>query len=125
MSEQSDKLENFERAFDCNVSSCRGTCNCGQRFFDYENTYDWEPGELEKLKALETHGKATGVPYGIGFVRFEGKEYVNSCDCWHKRAEQIIGFIDGHARRIAKYLTLEKKRLQSIADEAPVVEEPK
>jgi hypothetical protein len=114
------KLENFERAFDAHVGTCRAHCHCGKEYWDGHNDgYSWDDGEVE---ALEADPEATKLDYSVGFVEFEGKQYVNACDCWHKRAEQIIAFIDGHGREIADYLTREKRRLQAIADTAPVVE---
>jgi hypothetical protein len=114
-----DKLENFERAFRMGTAGCRRTCNCGKEYFDNANGgYSWEEGELERLLASKT---AVALGYAPGDMMFEGREYVDACDCWHKRAEQIMGFLDGHAQKIAEYLTLEKKRKQAIADHAPEV----
>lgn len=111
-------LENFIDAFRDNTSGCVRTCDCGKIYFDHENSYDWEEGELE---ALESDTKAIGLDDSIRTLSFEEKEYVIDCNCWRKRAEKIMGFIDGHAHEIAMYLTLEKKRKQSIADNAPFV----
>lgn len=117
------KLENFERAFTSGSSGCRRTCECGREFWDsYNEGYDWEPGEVEELK---NNPNATSVAYSVSSIILEGKEYPMDCDCWHKRAEQIMGLIDGHDHAIARYLTLEKQRKQAIADKAPVVEEGK
>lgn len=114
-----DKLENFERAFDSGSGGCRRTCHCGKEFYDDENSYSWDEGEKEKLKA----DGATALSYSVGTIKFEGKEYVADCNCWKERAQRLIGFIDGHAHSIARYLSLEKQRKQSIADNAPVVVE--
>ena len=113
-----EKLENFERAFSDSTASCRWTCECGVTFFDGCQSYDWEDGELDKLRA---DPKAKQVDYAPGSISFEGRQYVDACDCWHKRALQIIRFIDGHAERIANYLRLEKERKQRDAEASPVV----
>lgn len=106
-------------AFDSHCSGCRRECVCGRVFWDnYNSGYTWEDGELEEL---EKNPKATPIGHSIGVVIFEGREYVMDCDCWHKRAEQIMGFIDYHAVEIAKYLTLEKERKQEAADVSPTV----
>ena len=91
---------------------------CGREFFDDHNSYDWEEGELEKLRL---DPKATAVDYSVGTICFEGREYVMDCDCWHERARKIKAWLDGHDHRIAEYLTLEKQRLQAAADNAPTV----
>lgn len=114
-----DKLENFENAFDARHAGCVRECQCGVTFFDGVNSYDWEPGELERLEA---DLKAIRLSYSVGMVAFEGKQFCSDCECWHKRAAMIIGFIDGHAHEIADYLTLEKKRKQADADNSPEVE---
>lgn len=115
------KIENFERAFSGNSAGCRRTCDCGLVFFHNDETgYDWEPGEFEQLSHLNS--KAISLDYCPSEIRFEGKEYVNACECWLPRAEKIMVFIDGHARQIAEYLTLEKKRKQAIANASPTVE---
>ncbi len=82
------------------------------------NSYDWDDGELEKLMADKN---SFGLDYAPGDIAFEGIPYVDACTCWHARAEKIMGFIDGHAHKIAEYLTLEKKRKQAIAEHSPVV----
>ncbi len=119
-SDSKAKLENFEKAFTNNYSGCRRTCGCGREFWDgYNRGYSWEDGEIE---ALEKNPNATVLEHSVGTIEFEGREYVMDCDCWHPRAEKLMGFIDGHANEIAKYLTLEKQRKKSIADSAPIVQ---
>lgn len=112
------KLENFKDAFSDHSGHCRFDCNCGKTYFDnYNHGIDWEDGELEKLQA----GGGTPVDGSVGGVMIEGRAYAENCTCWHKRAEQVMGFIDGHANQIAAYLTKERERKQAIADSAPVV----
>lgn len=119
----SEKLEIFERAFSGHTAGCVRTCECGRVYFDGVGRYDWDEGELESWEERSQFpdSKVHRLDYAPGDICFEGHVYVDACDCWHKRAEQIIGFIDTHAHQIAEYLTLEKKRKQRIADDAPVV----
>jgi hypothetical protein len=113
-----EDLQTFESAFDTHCGGCRRTCECGKEFFDGANSYDWDTGELEALRA---DPDSVELGYSIGTISFEGREYVMDCTCWHERARKIKGFIDGHSRKIAEYLTLEKNRKQEEADESPVV----
>ena len=111
------QLENFETSFRSGSGGCRRECICGREFYNLNGGWVWEDGELEGLKKR----KATCLEWTVGTIIFEGKEYVVDCDCWHKRAEQIMAFIDGHNQQIAKYLTEGKKRKQAEADHSPVV----
>lgn len=113
-------LENFERAFSTNSGGCRRTCNCGREFYNPDNSWSWEEGEIE---GLEKKG-ATPVEWTVGEIEIEGKQYVPDCNCWVKRAMKIIAWMDSHNQEIALYLTFEKERKQREADRSPVVEEP-
>ena len=111
--------DSFERAFTTNTGGCSRRCACGKDFYDAStNRWDWEKGEFEAFEADE---EAIGVDYSIGTVRFEGSEYVVDCDCWLDRADRIMGFIDGHAHLIARYLELEKERKTTEAADMPTV----
>ena len=112
------KLESFERAFHAGTSGCTRACNCGRVFYDVENSYDWEDGELERLEA---NPEATALDYSVGDIRIGGVDYVADCDCWHEKASDMMRWIDGNAHQIAQYLTLEKKRKRHEAEVAPVV----
>ena len=114
----SERLENFERAFSSGCSGCVRDCHCGRTFFDGANSYDWEEGELEGLRKNK---KATALPYSVGTIVLEGKEFVMDCDCWHKRAETVMDWIDRHGHSIAEFLSLEKKTKERIAEDSPVV----
>lgn len=114
----SDKFENFERAFRDGVAGAVRTCHCGKCYYNPDGNWDFDDGEIERL---EKDPNATPLEYACGDITIEGRAYVDGCDCWHNRAQEIIGFIDDHARKIAEYLTLEKRRKQALADEAPVV----
>jgi len=113
------KLENFERAFSGGVNGCRRDCYCGKEFWDaYNEGYSWNEGEREALEKSKT---AVPLSYAVGLVVFEGREYVDGCDCWHKRAEHIMAFIDAHDEQIARYLNLERERKIADATRVPVV----
>jgi hypothetical protein len=115
-----ERIELFGRAFISDGGRCRGTCHCGKTYYRADDPIiDWEKGELEELEASEN---AIGVDFGVGLFVLEGCEYVDACDCWHKKAEQLMALIDNYACGIATYLTLEKKRKQEEADKSPVVE---
>lgn len=118
MNHQQEKLENFEQAFRAGSAGCRRRCECGKEFYDNIQSYDWEDGEIESLRSDK---EAVPLDYCPGDIHFEGRMYVDACSCWHKRAEQIMGFLDSHAHQIAEYLKLEKQRKQAIADQSPVV----
>lgn len=112
-------FENFERAFRGRVSGCRRVCDCGVEYWDnYNGGYDWDEGELD---ALAADPNAKPLPHSVGVIEFEGRVFVDGCRCWHPRAKKLIEWIDAHASEIAEYLTLEKKRKQQDADNAPVV----
>jgi hypothetical protein len=114
------KLNSFIDAFDSHGGSCHRNCECGRQFFDdYNGGYTWNDGELE---ALQANPEVTALQHSVGSILLEGREYVMDCDCWHARAERVIGWLDNHASEIAEYLSLEKKRKQKLADESPVVE---
>jgi hypothetical protein len=111
------QMEIFERAFSAGIRSCRMTCACGKTYYNDEGGFDWEPGELEAL-----HKTGVPLPHSVGGVEFEGHFYVDACACWHDRARKIMGFIDGHAHRIADYLNALKKARQAEAAGVPTVE---
>lgn len=115
-----DQLENFEQAFTSGMSGCVRTCYCGRVFYDVENHYDWEPGELEALKA---DTKAKALPYSVGTIIVDEIEYVAECSCWHDQARRIVEWLCMNGHGVALFLTLEKKRKQRLADNSPTVEE--
>lgn len=116
-----EQLERFERAFTSGLSGCRRTCHCGREFYDAGNSCDWEDGEFE---ALEKDANATAVDYSVGTVVFEGREYAMDCECWKARASNIVGFVLGHDRQIAEFLSLEKGAAVNEANRKPLVREP-
>jgi hypothetical protein len=113
-----ESLDIFERAFREPSSGCVRICHCGRTYINLTNHWDWEPGEVEKLK---TEG-AVEAEYALSMICFEAKEFVDACSCWHKRAARIINFIDSHGREVAAYLNAQKKRKLREAENAPAVD---
>lgn len=111
------QLENFMRAFDNHIGSCRASCACGREFYNSDDIGCFEHGELEKLEA----SNATNLNHCVGYVEFEGSQYVSDCDCWHPRAAKIIKWLGFMGGRVAEFLTMEKRRLEKVAADAPVV----
>lgn len=102
------RSRSFEMAFDMGVGTCRATCACGREYYDAnEEQSTWEPGEYE---ALEADQNAIPLDGYTGFIEFEGQQFVRDCECWQLRAEKLMNFIDGHARKIAAYLNAERER---------------
>lgn len=112
--------ESFEKAFDDRVGSCRGDCACGKVYFDdsVHGGWDWEEGELDKLRA---NPKAVAIAEGVGFLTFEGRTFVFQCDCWRERALKVGAWILAHADSIATFLSEEKKRRERAAAHFPTV----
>lgn len=115
-----NKIKNFKAAFDAHVGTCSAFCVCGRQFYN-PNRYDWDWADGE-IEALESNNNATAIDDAVSYVSFEGREYVAECDCWHERAERIMGFLDGHGCEIAQYFKLEKERKIAEAEAAPIVE---
>lgn len=110
----------FRDAFRSNHGGCRGTCQCGAEFYNPEGGWDWEEGELEKLEK----SNAQALEWTVGFIDMEGKEFVADCSCWHPRAGQIVKWLRADGYGIARFLSLDKKRMEAEAKFAPTVEEP-
>ncbi len=114
-----ENLQNFREAFRAGGSSCYEQCGCGREFYNLDG--DWDD-DYESLVQLQEDPDAKAMDHDIGFIEFEGREYVFDCDCWHERAKKIVAFIDTHDYEIAKYLSLKKERLKWIANSASTVE---
>lgn len=110
------RTDNFEEAFRANHSGCRGICECGQVYYNGDNSWDWEDGEYEALEKSD----AICSQYSIGYVELEGREYVDVCPCRNERVENILDFIDSHGRQIARYLNLESAQAMHKAKELMV-----
>ena len=115
-----DKFQNFKEAFSPPIGSCAARCNCGRDFYNPDSSWDFDEGELERL---ESDPEATALEYSVGYIEFEGSQYVWDCDCWHDRAKKIIAFIDAHAKSIVEYLKLEKNRKLKEANASAVLDE--
>ena len=121
MSDQ--KIDSFEQSFRAGISTCRLTCNCGMVYWDsYNSGISWEDGEIERLEQMQKEGKAKGVDGSFGILECEGKQYAETCECWHARAKQIMSFLDSHQAKIAAYFKYEKARVSSIAAAIPEIE---
>jgi hypothetical protein len=114
------KLENFERAMSTRMGSIRIDCVCGKTYYDATAQGSWHEGEFEKLSQDPS---SVALDYPPSWIGFEGQEFADACVCWHPRAEKLIRFIEGHARGIVEYLSLEKQRKMTEAEACPVMKE--
>lgn len=108
-------LEFFEEAFSDDSASCRGFCQCGKGFYNTDGGWDWEDGEIDEMKK----NGYVEIPYAIKTIYFEGKEYIDSCDCWQDRATALISFIQSHGHSIVDFLSLVKDYKVSEAQALP------
>lgn len=115
--EDHDRLENFVRAFSSGGGGCRHECHCGRQFYNPDGGWDWNEGEIEQLEK----SKATALEWSVGTIVLEGVEYVADCDCWHQKAKGCMNWISHHSHAVAEFLTKEKRRLEEVAANAPVV----
>ena len=108
-----EKIEIFEEAFrDRGFVGSRRDCACGNIVYNSDGGWDWEEGELE---GLAKNLKATDVDYSVGTITFEGKEYCLDCNCWHKRAVMIFGFLMAHNSPIvALFRAVKKYKLAQV-----------
>lgn len=98
-------LRDFKEAFSTE-SVTDLECACGKHYF---STLGWSDGEFDSV-AANTSSCIVHTELDINVIAFEGKEYADYCDCWHERAEKIMGFLKSHHRQIAAYLNLERQR---------------
>lgn len=126
-----EQIEIFERAFSGGTSSCRMTCNCGREFFyDYNSGYSWDEGELEKLRERADTARKQGIihpmtvacDYAPSEIRFDGRSYVDACDCWHERATKVRHFLMTHRRQVGMLFKLEREASIRNAESIPVIE---
>lgn len=111
-------LELFERAFSDRTGSGARECACGIQFYNPDNGWQFDEGELELYRA---DPKSRALEWAVGCVYFEGRYFVTDCDCWHPRARKIVEFLHHHDDQIAEFLSLEKASLARAAENAPVV----
>jgi hypothetical protein len=112
-----EKLEIFEDAFMDDTAGSWRTCNCGKDFYNSNGRWDWDEGRLE---ALEKDYKAIDLDYSVGTITFEGTEYCLDCDCWHKRALMIFGFVMSHNSAIVSLFRAVKKHKLAKAESIAV-----
>ncbi len=117
-SETDRQLESFIEAFRDRVASSRATCHCGRMFYNPDNGWDWEEGELERLA---DDASVTALNWAVSYISFEGRTFIVDCDCWHERAKRLMAFISGHDEKIADFLTAERRRRQDEANRSPTV----
>jgi hypothetical protein len=55
-------IESFKKAFTNNMGTCWATCNCGKVFFNPDNSWEWEKGEIEKL---QSNPQATELDWSV------------------------------------------------------------
>jgi len=113
------KLENFIASFHSLGGGGFGVeCNCGRLFYNSTGGWTWEEGELEQWEADK---QSVDLDWPVCTLIFEDKEYVIDCECWKERAAVLVKWMDGHAKQIAAYLSLEKQRKLDEFNSSPVV----
>ena len=107
----------FQEAFrDC-TSGCVRTCVCGRLHFDIsDNGWDWEEGELEKLKqsAYVEPDRFIKSEGAVATMTIYGNEFVMNCPCGG--AAEAEQFIRQNAPSIKRYLTAWAKELKEQAE---------
>jgi hypothetical protein len=117
MSENIQCSNLFLKIFDSHTGGCVRECSCGITHFDIsDNVWDWEDGELERLKEkaslfpesyIEVDGSVSTMSVG-------GEEIVEGCKC--KKASKYESFIRDNAVQIKEYLQEWSKILREKAD---------
>ena len=108
----------LQDAFRDGTSGCVRICACDRTHFDIceGNGWDWEEGELEKLKQaadtepdrfIESNGAVTAMT-------IDGCEFVMNCPCGYAAAAEQ--FIRKNAPSIKRYLTAWAKELKTKAE---------
>ena len=94
----------FFDAFSTGSSTSRGFCACGKEHFDFENSWDWEEGELEELqeRGEKKDDGVMGHDHSVSYVNIMGNEIVFGCDC--EIAQKYEAFINRHMTSIVKYI---------------------
>ncbi len=100
------KIEIVEEAFRDRTAGNRRECACGKVFYNSGGGWDWEDGELEALKKNKS---ATDLDYSVGTITFERTEYCLDCNCWHRKAHMIFGFLMVHNSQVVALFRAVKK----------------
>ena len=104
--------QSFEEAFSDHHGSARGTCQCGQEYYNPDGGWDWEEGELEALEK----SNAIALDYSVPYMTINGREYIMGCKC-NQELKPLENFLLNHQRQIAEYLTaLAKRKIKSGED---------
>ena len=109
--------EDFIRAFDSGIGTCRAICECGIVHFDeVQQHYDWEEGELEELQEFAKYNPEAYVAHdhSIGFIEIDNKQVVIDCSC--NTVDKYEDFILNHVVQIAEYLNRRAKYMRQTAD---------
>ena len=114
--------EEFIEAFNTNTNGNIEFCDCGKIHFHDSQQWDWELGELERLRSSAKEDDDYVVHYeDITNISFGGGHMVVGCQC--NGAGDVGNFedvISKDARSIARYLKLifkkEKEYLETIKD---------
>lgn len=102
---ESKITDEFYVAFTSHCSHCRTECACGKIFFDYHNSYDWEPGERGELDGLVVAGLAVALDHAVGTIELGGVFIVPECDCaYSKRAQLFQNFLVKHPAESMRFI---------------------
>ena len=111
-------LETFKKAFRANHSGFSGECVCGREFFHPDHaSWDFEDREIEYLESEN----ATMLDHAVDYVEIDGTDYVLECDCWHKKAERLMYFLNRYDVQVAKYLNGERARKIYEAEQMQII----
>lgn len=111
-------MESIERSFRVG-SGPYVECNCGKVYWDnYNNAYDWESGELERLSA---NPNAVPCDFAPSRLILLGAAYCDACDCWHGVGVKVANWLDENKIEIANYFKLERERIIAAGDSIPVI----
>jgi hypothetical protein len=112
-----EKIELMERHFR-HGGGCAATCKCGKTFVSSEPGWTWEEDEYENAIA----NGAEEVDYSIGDIHFGCGEFVDACDCWHKKGVAFFDIITGYDKEIAGLLAeIKNAAIQEAHDKKTVV----
>jgi hypothetical protein len=90
-------------------------CGCGREHFDSINNYDWEPQELENLKALAQSDPKNYVEHEgcVEGAQITGLVYIRRCPCEY--LWKLENLIINNDRAFAKFLNWRSARIMERA----------
>lgn len=114
--------ELFSEVFSSGYAGCIRTCDCGITYFDGYNSWDWEVGELEKLrqKAKDDPHHYIEQDHSVSTIAIGETQIVHGCAC--DLAKRYETFILKHAVKLAKYLNKRAKMLREKAEQIEISE---